>query len=318
MRVLFQGAGAIGIAGAALFTDAHDVAVVSRTGGPQPHAVFPRRVSSLHPTAGGAGPKPDGRAEDRIAATRRVTVTDWSQARESGAWDLVVLTTRPGELDAAVASAIREIRPRFIAITSQVYGDLCLAEREFPDAEAVIFGPAFLSERVPTGTVTPGREVSLWAPLAAPRFLIAGDRDAVRSLRRGLGRLVQPVPLAAALLPPLTFIPFVAELSIRDGDWERLKDHLRRPSDAAAEAIRARLGLPVPISAHVAHAVLAAVEAVVPIDMTSYAGRHFGRHIGQTVDMLTGWANGMPEGADSSALRQLIAELRPVRSGSAS
>lgn len=50
MKVLFQGAGAIGIAGAALFTDDHEVAVVSRAAGPHRRASFPRRVSVFDPT----------------------------------------------------------------------------------------------------------------------------------------------------------------------------------------------------------------------------------------------------------------------------
>lgn len=297
----------------------------------------------------------DGWSVTRVAATRRVTITAWTAAAADGIWDLIVLTTRPGDLDAEVVSAIREISPAFIATTSQVEGDLERAQAVFPGAQAVIVGPAFLSERLDPGApadgvrtagnrvgeadrglrtagsrageidrgvrtangrdgelgrrVEPGHEVRFWAPAGAPRFLVAGPRGAVRSLVRGLGRLVLPVPMEAVLLPPTVFIPFVAELSVRDGDWAALKSHLDRPAGAAAEAVRSRLGVPVAVFGSAAHVVLAALERIVPIDVTSYAGRHFNRHVGQTRDMLVGWAGS----ADSAhALRELIAALDPL------
>lgn len=416
MRVLFQGAGAIGIAGAALFTDSHDVAVVSRRPAPRPRAAYPRRVSALDPSgseprvesidaapidgaphvgasrdggshegapddgtpddgaphegaphegaphegapddgeprdseacdkgprdsgphdseprdsescdiepsgaARGARPGPYAASEPshgwsatRVASTRRVTVTDWDRAREAGPWDLIVLSTRPGDLDPTVASAIRKTSSGVIAITSQVDGDLDRARAEFPGAEVVVFAPAFLSERVAIGEAANGREVRYWAPSAAPRFLVAGRHEAVRRVVRGLGRLVTPVPQSAVVLPPTVFIPFVAELSISGGSWAELKNHLPRPSRAAAEAVRARTGLPVPVSASVARivsariarTVLETMERLVPIDVTAYAGRHFGRHVAQTRDMLAGWA----ADADSPALQEQIAAL---------
>ncbi|SMX66881.1 hypothetical protein BI49514_00342 [Brevibacterium iodinum ATCC 49514] len=376
MRVLFQGAGAIGIAGAALFTDAHEVAVVSRTAGPNGRTAFPRRVSTFDPTysgqvgvghgscrersgrAGGNNRGATGRENGgetggaegsqastgsgwsvtRVAATRRVTITDWDHAAADGRWDLIVLTTRPDDLDAEVVSAIRDILPAFIATTSQVEGDLDRAQAVFPGAQAVIFGPAFLSERLDPGApaevvraegsrageadggvlttggldgvvgrkAEPGHEVTFWAPAGAPRFFVAGPSTAVRALVSRLGRLVLPVPMKAVLLPPTVFIPFVAELSVRNGSWVALKSHLDRPAKAASEAVRTRLGVPVPVFGSAAHVVLEAVERIVPIDVTNYAGRHFARHMGQTRNMLAGWA----ESADSAhALRELVAAL---------
>lgn len=348
MRVLFQGAGAIGIAGAALFTEAHQVAVVSRFGGAQTRAAFPRRVSIFDPSTPGTREGESGKEEGedgrraagydrregeddrravgydrregesggwsvtRLSSTRRVAITDWATAAAAGSWDLIVLTTRPGDLDSAVAQAIRDISPVFIAITSQVEGDLERARSVFPGTEVVVFGPAFLSKRLDAGTRTgSGREpesrhVRFWAPAGAPRFLVAGQPEAVRALARGLGRLVLPVPMEAVLLPPRIFIPFVAELSLRDGNWAGLKSHLDRPSKAAAEALRARLGMPVPVFGSVARAVLEALELIVPIDVTRYAGRHFARHVGQTRDMLAGWAEST---ASARAMRELIAAL---------
>ena len=323
MRVLFQGAGAIGIAGAALLTDAHEVAVVSRVAGPDMQAAFPWRVSVLDPTDSDrpeAGPgrcegengraigrhagNGDGWSVTRVATTRRVTITSRAEAAAAGRWDLIVLTTRPGDLDPEVASAIRDIAPAFIATTSQVEGDLERTRAEFPDAEVVVFGPAFLSERLEAG-----REVRFWAPAGAPRFLVAGPRNAVRSLARGLGRLALPVPMATVVLPPTVFIPFVAELSVHDGNWAALKSHLGRPSKAASEAVRGRLGAPISVFGFAARFVLEALERTVPIDVTQYAGRHFARHRGQTRDMLSGWALSAG-GADSAvALRELIAAL---------
>ncbi|WP_210603265.1 hypothetical protein [Brevibacterium oceani] len=371
MRILFQGAGAIGLAGAALFTDAHEVAVVSRRPAPWPRAAYPRRVSVIDPSGDqrpvgpgnggsgdggpidrgsgegvpGSGRSGDGRPGDsgpvndrsgaqlrahadgdtsaeaapgwsvtRVAATRRVTITDWDRAREAGPWDLTVLSTRPCDLDPTVASAIRQISAPVIAITSQVDGDLDRARTQFPDAEVVVFGPAFVSERVADGDAATGHEVRYWAPPAAPRFLVSGRRETVKRLVRELGRLVMPVPPSAIALPPTVFIPYVAELSIRGGSWVQLKSHLNRPARAAAEAVRARSGLPLPLSASVAKAVSAPVaravletmEAVLPIDVTIYAGRHFGRHVGQTRDMLTGWAT---RASATTALREQIAAL---------
>ena len=333
MRVLFQGGGAIGIAGAALFTDSHEVAVVSRSAGPNGRAALPRRVSTFDPTDSGQTTADHGSwSVTRVAATRRVTITDWVEAAAAGRWDLIVLTTRPGDLDPEVVSAIRDISPRFIATTSQVKGDLERARAEFPGTEVVVFGPAFLSERLEPialtagaqdsgmrqtdRTVEPGREVRFWAPAGAPRFLVAGPWSTVRPLVRGLGRLVLSVPMEAVVLPPTVFLPFVAELSVHDGNWGALKSHLDRPAKAASEAVRGRLGVPIPVFGFAARVVLEALERTVPIDVTKYAGRHFARHQGQTRDMLAGWAPSS-DAADSAdpaiALRELIAAMDESR-----
>lgn len=363
MRILFQGAGAISIAGAALFTDRHEVAVATRASLSRPQAAYPRRIGWLDQgqarsagpqwrsgtdrgrreslaaipevaTAGGL-PKVNGPGTgwtvSEVASTRRVTVTGWdtlldevrrgatTRPRMRVRWDLVVLTTRPGDLDGAVASAINEFAPTFIATTSQVEGDLDRTRELFPGAEVVVFGPAFLSERLDAGedghgedgrsedrrsteeldgaAATTGREVRYWAPAGAPRFLLAGKLGslgggpgaAVRRLSRGLGSLVLPVPLPVLIRTPAVFIPFVAELSIRDGSWAELKSHLRRPSAAASEAVRAATGLCIPRSTPLARVIIEAVERIVPLDVTEYAGRHFARHEGQTLAMLEGW-----------------------------
>ena len=311
MKILFQGAGAIGVAAAALFTDAHEVAVAGRTPVPGSRAAHPRRVGHFDPD----GPAPSdaqggrhGRTVTDVASTRRIAVTDFAGALAAGPWDLIVLTARPGDLDPEVASAIRRIAPRHIAITSQVEGDLDRARAEFPTAEVVVFAPLFLSERVEAGAAPSGREVRYWAPIGAPRFLLAGRVPAVKRLARELGRLVLPVPMSAVVLPPAMVIPYVAELSIQGGNWARLRSHLQRPTQAAAEAVRCRLGLPVPTSELIARFVLEALERIVPIDVTSYAGRHFARHRGQTRDMLAGWA----ASERSEALRAQIGELDRV------
>ncbi|MGO2038194.1 MAG: hypothetical protein ACTH2U_17095 [Brevibacterium sp.] len=415
MRILFQGAGAISIAGAALFTDRHEVAVATRASLSRPQAAFPRRIGWLDPgRARSAGPQwrsgtDRGRRESlaaipevataggmakvngpgtgwtvsEVASTRRVTVTGWdtlldevrrgatTRPRMRVRWDLVVLTTRPGDLDGAVASAINECAPTFIATTSQVEGDLDRTRELFPGAEVVVFGPAFLSERLDAGedehgedgrsedgrsedrrsaeeldgaAATTGREVRYWAPAGAPRFLLAGKLGslgggtdtAVRRLSRGLGSLVLPVPLAALIRTPAVFIPFVAELSIRDGSWAELKSHLRRPSAAASEAVRAATGLCAPRSTPLARVIIEAVERIVPLDVTEYAGRHFARHEGQTLAMLEGWARQLAGRATSgdrpataapaleSLVRALAAKrrsgterIRPLRRGPA-
>ncbi|MGO2861100.1 MAG: hypothetical protein ACTIC1_08090 [Brevibacterium sp.] len=410
MRILFQGAGAISIAGAALFTDRHEVAVATRASLSRPQAAYPRRIGWLDPgqarsagpqrrsgtdrgrreslaaipevaTAGGLpkvnGPGTGWTVSD-VASTRRVTVTGWdtlldevrrgatTRSRMRVRWDLVVLTTRPGDLDGAVASAINECAPTFIATTSQVEGDLDRTRELFPGAEVVVFGPAFLSERLDAGedgrsedrcsedrcspeeldgaAATTGREVRYWAPAGAPRFLLAGKLGslgggtdtAVRRLSRGLGALVLPVPLAALIRTPAVFIPFVAELSIRDGSWAELKSHLRRPSAAASEAVRAATGLCAPRSTPLSRVIIEAVERIVPLDVTEYAGRHFARHEEQTLAMLEGWARQLAGRATSgdrpataapaleSLVRALAAKrrsgterIRPLRRGPA-
>ena len=372
MRILFQGAGAIGIAGAALFGDRHETVVVTRTPLQRPQAVYPLRVGWFddlaHDDATSTG------ARD-AASTRRVTITDWagiedaggfrlkpggddgfargSAGRESGgsdgdpdgettdrrgtgvsiaearrhgqrgrrrsprdrrvqdSWDLVVLTTRPVDLDDEVAAAIRAVAPRWVAITSQVDEDLEVARSLFPGAEVVVFGPAFLSERLESpaasGTGGPGREVRFWTPLGAPVFLVAGPAAPVRRLSRELGSLVLPVPLEALLASPAVFMPFVAELSAEGGDWGELLTHLRLPSAGASEALRAVTGVPVLVLPAVARVVLELADRVSPIPMREYAGRHFARHEGQTLAMLDGWIARAPEHA---ALSELADGLR--------
>ncbi|GAA1863837.1 hypothetical protein GCM10009813_26110 [Brevibacterium marinum] len=240
-----------------------------------------------------------------VAATRRVTIIDWADAREAGTtrrtggpqrrrrdrpWDLIVLTTRPGDLDQDVVDAIAECAPVFLAITSQVADDLRLARSMFPGIEVLIFGPAFLSERVDASEVpVVGRQVRYWAPAGLPRFLIAGRSHAVTRLSRSLGALVLPVPVAMVTMPPAVFIPYAGELSARSGRWTALRLHLRRPTKAAAEAVHALTGVRLPMSASLAGLILDAMERVVPFDVGAYAGRHFGRHEGQTLDMLEAW-----------------------------
>ncbi|WP_131247960.1 hypothetical protein [Brevibacterium casei] len=341
MRILFQGAGAIGIAGAALFGDRHETVVVTRTPLERPQAVYPLRVGWFDELAHDGASGVDAALD--AASTRRVTITDWAGIEEAGgfrlkpgsetaaadgtgvsvaearrhwqrgrsrrardrriqdSWDLVVLTTRPGDLDEDVAAAIRAVAPRWVAITSQVDGDLEVARSLFPGAEVVVFGPAFLSERTTSHTVR------YWTPLGATAFFVAGSAETVRRLTRALGSLVLPVPLEALLVPPAVFMPFVAELSIDGGEWDELLTHLRRPSDAAAEAVRAVTGVPVPILPAVARAVLELAERVSPIPMREYAGLHFSRHEGQTLAMLDGWIARAPEHA---ALTEIADGLR--------
>lgn len=358
MRVLFQGAGAIGIAGAALFGGRYEAVVVSRSRRNGASAAFPQRVSVLE------APVFRGAKETHVstvAETRRVTVTDWAgieaaggfrlrsdlasgdasgsadDARDSAtgrgvtiaqarryaqrgtrrsardrrvqdSWDLVVLTTRPSDLDEEVAAAIRAVAPRWVAITSQVDGDLVVARSQFPGAEVVIFGPAFLSERVDASPAIPaGHEVRYWSPFGAPAFFAAGPMHAVRRLSRELWSLVLPVPMEALLVSPAVFMPFVAELSVRGGDWEALLDHLDLPSAAAAEAVEAAAGIRVPIVPEAARVVLEAIERISPIPMRDYAGRHFSRHEGQTIDMLDGW---IARARDHTALSELAGELK--------
>lgn len=283
MKVVFQGAGAIGIAAAALFGHRHETLVVSRSvdsptdpvsardavpprgAVPPSDAAFPRRVTSF-----GCG------------SVRRVTVVDWAGV-SSEPCDLMVLTTRPGDLDDFVAASIVALHPPLIAITSQVDGDRDLAASMFPDSEILVFSPTLLSER------TTGRNVRYWHPSGMPVFMVSGRRETVAGLRRALGGLIVGVPAVMISAPPAVFIPYVAELSVREGNWAALKGHLQRPTRAAAAAVHAATGVRLPMSARAARLALDALERLVPIDITEYAGRHFGRHEGQTLDMLDGW-----------------------------
>lgn len=296
MRVLFQGAGAIAIAGAAMFGRRHEAVVVSRTVSPGDSAL-PLQLAAL-----GRGSRA---ATHGAASTRRlpgtdrcrVPIIDWPTAATE-TWDLIVVSTRPGDLDAKVREAIERLRPPLIALTSQVDGDVERAVAMFPGSEIVVFSPAFLSER------TVGRTVRFWRPPAMPAFLVAGRRETVCRLRRELGSLVIGVPTAAVFDVPAVFIPYAAELSARHGDWAALKSHLRRPTAAASEAVRAVTGLRLPMSPLAARLVLEAIERISPLDMNEYAGRHFGRHEAQTLDMLDGWIGRAIARADSRAGRR--------------
>lgn len=287
MKVVFQGAGAIGLAAAALFGRGHEAVVVSRSESSNSDpvrargAAYPRRVRAFGQRLVCRVPvrREPGQGTGPV---RRVPVVDWA-AVSSELWDLVVLTTRPGDLDEDVASSILALRPGLIAITSQVDGDRSVAASMFPDSEILVFSPALLSER------TTGRNVSYWHPPGMPVFMASGRGETVRGLRRRLGGLIVGVPAFMISAPPAVFIPYVAELSAREGNWAGLRSHLRRPTRAAAEAVHAVTGVRMPMSERGAGLVLDALERFVPIDVTEYAGRHFGRHEGQTLDMLDGW-----------------------------
>src|SRR5699024_12394858 len=116
--------------------------------------------------------------------------------------------------DRQFASASRRIAPRHIAITRQVEGDLDRVRTEFPAAEVVVFAPLFLSERVEAGAAPSGREVRYWAPIGAPRFLLAGRAAAVRRPARGLGRYGLPAPTRAVVLTSVVVINYVSALSL--------------------------------------------------------------------------------------------------------
>ncbi|MBM6589388.1 hypothetical protein [Brevibacterium sp. RIT 803] len=314
MKVVFQGAGAIGLAAAALFGRRHEAVVVSRSESSTSDAVrarsvaYPRRVRSLgnrpmcREAVLGQSPARRGTVQGTGPA-RRVSVVDWA-AVSSESWDLVVLTTRPGDLDDGVAASIVALRPGIIAITSQVDGDRSIAASMFPDSEILVFSPVLLSER------TTGRTVSYWHPPGMPVFMASGRRGTVRGLRRRLGGLIVGVPAFVISAPPAVFIPYVAELSAREGNWASLRSHLRRPSRAAAEAVHAVTGVRMPMSDRAAGLVLDALERFVPIDVSEYAGRHFGRHEGQTLDMLDGWLSRAAERTAARAQRPTPAMRR--------
>ena len=193
MKVVFQGAGAIGAAAAALFGRRHETVVVSRSANPGSEALNSPdtvrlqdtvRPQSSAPTRDTARPR-DAAYPRRVGSTgretvRRVPVVDWATV-SSSSWDLVVLTTRPGDLDEPVAASISGIRPSIIAITSQVDGDRDIAVSMFPESEILVFSPALLSER------TTGRNARYWQPPGMPVFMASGRRETVRGLRRGLG-----------------------------------------------------------------------------------------------------------------------------------
>lgn len=283
MKVVFQGAGAIGVAAAALFGKRHEAVVVSRSVNSAPdtaHSPDTAQFPGVAHSRDAAYPRQVGSFGK--GSVRRVPVVDWA-AVSSDSWDLVVLSTRPGDLDDSVAASIVSLRPSIIAITSQVDGDQEIAGSMFPDSEILVFSPALLSER------TTGRNVRYWQPPGMPVFMASGRRETVGGLRRELGSLIVGVPAAMVSGPPAVFIPYVAELTIREGSWAELRTHLRRPAQASAEAVHAVTGIRVPMSARIAGLVLDALERFVPIDVSEYAGRHFGRHEGQTRDMLAGW-----------------------------
>ena len=364
MRVLFQGAGAVGIAGEGRFADSHEVAVVSRRGS-SAAAAHPVRLSGLGRARRRRGPE----------AIRRVPVLGWTEIEASGwavgPWtptqlrrrhgtktgrrrqagvghrqqaevgrrlragvDLLVLTSRPVDLDEDLVAAIDRIGPRTIAVTSQVAGDREAAAAVFAGTSVVTFLPAFLSERIPASPAAHRRDagsaeaegpvgcapdsecpaacapdsVRYWAPRGAPAFFVSGPPQVVGRLRRDLGRLVVAVPDAALIDGPALFIPFAAELIARAGSWEEMRGSLGRPATAAAEAMRAVSGVRPPGIRALAGCVLAAAQRLAPFDLGSYASRHFLRHVRQTRDMLHGWQTTAGPG-EAPALQSLIDEL---------
>ncbi|WP_231442884.1 hypothetical protein [Brevibacterium zhoupengii] len=329
MKIVFQGAGAIGIAAAALFGQRHETVVVSRSTNAGSETLnSPTTVRSRDTVPPRDTVRPRGTVPPRDVAyprrvrsngrgaVRRVPVVDWATVSEES-WDLLVLTTRPGDLDESVAASISVLRPSTIAITSQVDGDRDIAASMFPGSEILVFSPALLSER------TAERTVRYWQPLGMPVFMASGRREPVRRLRHGLGGgLIVGVPAALVSAPPAVFIPYVAELSVREGSWTDLRTHLRRPAQASAEAVYAVSGVRPPEMPWGAGLVLDALELLVPIDVGEYAGRHFARHEGQTLDMLEGWVRQLTRrapgrdaqrnpGRDAGpALRELIQALR--------
>lgn len=359
MRILIQGGGAIGQAAAAMLIGRHEVAVASRA--PRSGAVFPVRVPTVR-----------GRRDAAVTRTRRVPVIDWADAVRHD-WDLVLLTTRPGDLDAEVVDAVRTISPRWLLTTSQVGGDLNLtramvsapvidgampfgAQSDGEGPRVLIAGPCFLSARIDDDAArAAGTDVRYWMPPATSGFLLAGDEadaepgDVARDvaggasdprgcLRRVLGPFVLPVPLPLVVDLPRVFIPFAAELTAQGGEWQALLAHLERPSRAAAEALTGmiaaafarrvgkelpgaggesvRHGDPIvhrlPSAPPVAGIVLRTLEAVVPIGMDGYAGRHFARHRQQALDMLAGWAD------EAERHRLSAAHLRDLRESATS
>ncbi|SMY01567.1 hypothetical protein BSP239C_03246 [Brevibacterium sp. 239c] len=295
MKVVFQGAGAIGIAAAALFGHRHETVVVSRSVSSTRDTLPTRDTVPTRdslPTRGAAYPR-RVRSFGR-GSVRRVSAIDWAVASLES-WDLMVLTTRPGDLDDSVAASIVALSPPIIALTSQVDGDRDIAASMFPESEILIFSPALLSER------TTGRNVRYWHPPGTPVFMASGRRETVAALRRELGGLIVGVPGVMISASPAVFIPYVAELSVREGNWAALESHLRRPTQAASEAVNAAIGIRLPMSARAARLVLDTLERCVPIDVSQYAGRHFGRHEGQTLDMLEGWIRRAARRAPTSA-----------------
>ena len=259
--VLFAGSGAVSAA-----------AVAALPGAVAGH------IASRHPT----GPV-EVRRPRRFRSATTHTIEPMSYAEAAAAdWDLIVLTTRPGETDPAVLDFATAFAP-LVATTSQVPGDLgALAARA---GAAVLLAPAFLSDAASRDPL----RVTAWYP-GRRLFVAAGEPAHVDAATALLAGAATPGTEESVLTGAARTMPYLAELVVAHGDWNALNHNLRRPAAAAAEALGALTGrahrVPPAVQARVA---LAALSALAPFDFPAYAAQHFTRHAGQTLAMLDAW-----------------------------
>ncbi|GAA1015395.1 hypothetical protein GCM10009551_103400 [Nocardiopsis tropica] len=286
MRVLIQGAGAIAAAAGALFAEAGAaVTAASRRDGVTLTAV--RR---------------------RSGTTVDVPVTVYAGIAP-GVFDLLVLTSAPGELAPEVAAVLRDARIPAVVGTSQVPGDLAPTRALFPHAEVGWLAPNVASFATSRG---PQTRAEFWVPPLLGAFLVAGDGALPARMAAEFPRVVRRAPMRAVEASPAGLVPYAAELAVVDGDWDAFRRSLGRPGAAAAEALRVVTGRTAPaLPPIVVRVGLATAGVAIPFDVPTFAGNHFVRHAEQSLRMLDAWraAAGRPTPALDSLRTDLAAAI---------
>lgn len=302
MRILIQGAGAIAAAaGALLSRGGVTVSAASRRDGVELTAV--RRRSS------GAGLFVAGR-HSGAGVPVSVPVIRYADVRP-GDFDLLILTSAPGELAPDVTAALVAAGVPAVAGTSQVPGDLAATQTLFSGAEVALLAPNVASFATARGAST---SAEFWVPPLLGAFLAAGDGPLPARLAAAFPRVIRRAPMRAVEASPAGLVPYAAELAVVDGDWDSFRARLQRPGRASAEALRAVTGRFAPVlPAPLVRVGLGAAGLVIPFDVPAFAGNHFVRHADQSLRMLDAWraAAERPTPALDSLRADLASSIRP-------
>ena len=286
MRILIVGAGAVGTVLATTLGGSHDIVLGSRRGPMQVHGAFPLSRRSA-------------RADAAVVTTR--ALDDVAE----GHWDAVILTGAVSETEDVVAHISAAHPAPLFGTVSQVPSEIRRLRSLVGAERLVVLAPGFLAVRGESSAGT-----GYWVPPRSPLVTVSGaGAGTVRTWFTQAGTRAKVGELRDILAQAALTMPFMAELTILGGDWDRLARQPGRALAGAREA-RAAVGAPIRVAppTWTVGLALRAVPTMVPFDFRTYAAEHFARQRRQTETLLEDWIEA--GSATTPVLAELLVESR--------
>lgn len=266
MQILVIGSGAVGTVLATVLGETNNVSIASRQG------AFKLSTAARIPKT--SGPR------------KLLSVINYENAIERN-WDVIISTDSLSSVGGFV-NDLKTLNPQTVfCIVSQVPSELSKYRNVLGGGEVILLAPNFFAirgERL-------GSLVNFWHPPLGAFVTLAGPKSQpVQKLFREAGFRANITSVTSVLSSAASTMPFMAELTIRNGHWPALVANSSRPLRAAREA-RHALGVsnrPFLPDWLIRFAVRN-LPIFMPFDLPKYAREHFRRHSVQTKTMLAEW-----------------------------